>query len=187
MKRILVVLALSTAVPALAQTQQAPQPPAPKPVIETNVVEVKGTIEGLSPDTREVTVRVEGDGLRTFAVKPDVKRFNELKVGDRLSARYQESIVMEVRKAGAAAPKLAAGEQKRVPGKAQRPSGAIVQQEQATVEVKAIDKKTPSINVLTEDGRTVSYKVEHPERLEGLKVGDKIDITYTEALIVIVE
>jgi hypothetical protein len=118
-----------------------------------------------------------------------VKRFNELKVGDRLSASYHEAVAYEVRKAGTAAPKpaVAAGEQARVAGKGPKPSGAIVQQETATVEVKAVDPKAPSITVLTSDGRVVSFKVDDAKRLVGVKVGDKIDVSYTEALIVSVE
>ncbi len=180
MKKTLTVAAALLALPVLALAQQ--------PVVETSEVVVKGTIQALTPATREVTVKTDDGEVRTFAVKPDVKRFGELKVGDRLTARYHEALVMEVRTPGAAAPKSAtpAGET-RVAGKAARPSGAIVEQRVATVEVKAVDPKTPSITVVGPDGHVTTYKVEHPERLQGVKAGDKIDISYTQALIVNVE
>ena len=60
-------------------------------------------------------------------------------------------------------------------------------QQTTTVEVLAIDQKLPSITVKTADGRTVTRKVEDRKNLEGVKVGDKIDITYTQAAIVSVE
>ena len=56
-----------------------------------------------------------------------------------------------------------------------------------TVTVKAVDLQTPSITVVTDDGRTVTRKVENKKNLEGVKVGDKIDITYTQAVVVAVE
>jgi Cu/Ag efflux protein CusF len=180
MTKTLVVLAFSAVLPAFAQEQ------APKPVSESSEVHFTGTIEAISPSTREVTVNVNGK-YHTFAVKPDVKRFDELKVGDKLSGSYHEAILVEVRKPGAPAPAPVSDEPTRVAGQGVKPSGAIVRQERGTVEVKAIDRKVPSITVLTDDKRTVSFKVEKPERLQGLKVGDKIDITYTEALIVNVE
>ncbi|HXY41225.1 MAG TPA: hypothetical protein VEQ10_16240 [Vicinamibacteria bacterium] len=180
MKKTLAVAAAVLALPVLALAQQ--------PVVETSEVVVKGTIQAITPATREVTVKTDEGAVRTFTVKPDVKRFGELKVGDRLTARYHEALVMEVRKAGAAAPKSAtSGTPTRVAGKAVKPSGAIVQQQVATVEVKAVDAKVPSITVAGPDGVVTTYKVEHPERLSGVKAGDKIDITYTEALIVNVE
>jgi len=180
MKKTLAVATAALALPVLALAQQ--------PVVETSEVVVKGTIQAITPATRTVTVKTDEGVVRTFAVKPDVKRFGELKVGDRLTARYHEALVMEVRKAGAAAPRSATpGGEARVAGKAVKPSGAIVQQQVATVEVKAIDTKVPLITVAGPDGTVVTYKVDHPERLQGVKVGDKIDITYTEALIVNVD
>jgi hypothetical protein len=52
-----------------------------------------------------------------------------------------------------------------------------------TVTVKAIDPQLPSITVTTQDGRSVTRKIEDKKNLEGVKVGDRIDITYTQALI----
>ncbi len=180
MKKTLAFAAAALALPMLALAQQ--------PVVETSEVVVKGTIQALTPATRSLTVKTDDGEVRTFAVKPDVKRFGELKVGDRLTARYHEALVMEVRKPGAAAPKSAtpAGET-RVAGKAVKPSGAIVHQQVATVEVKAVDPRVPKITVAGPDGKVTTYTVEHPERLQGVKAGDKVDISYTEALIVNVE
>jgi len=186
MTKIFVVLAVSTALPAFAQAPPAAKDAAkaPQSVSEGNVVHMAGKIVAIDSTTRQVTVEVEGR-LRTFPVKPDVKRFGELKVGDTLAADYYEAVVMEVRKPGAPAPQAASGgEVMRVPGLAVRPSGALVQQQVASVEVKAIDTKTPAITVLTEDARVLTMKVRYPERLKAVKVGDKIDVTYTEALIV---
>jgi Cu/Ag efflux protein CusF len=179
MTNTLIVLGLAFAVPALAQS--------PPSVTDKKVTHVTGTIEAIDSAKREVTVRIDGQ-LHTFAVKPDVKRFSELKVGDKLSAEYHEATLMAVRQPGEKAPQpMASGEIQRVPGQAVNPSGALVAQQVASVVVKAIDHKTSSVTVETSDGRTVTLKAEHPERLKMIKVGDKIDITYTEALIVRVE
>jgi hypothetical protein len=190
MTKTLVVLVVSAALPVFAE---APAPsaqasaPASHSVSEGAVTHVTGTIEAISPTTREVTVRIDGK-LHTFAVKSDVKRFAELKVGDKLTADYYEAVVMELRKPGESAPQAASGgEVMRVPGQGVRPSGALVQQQVASVEVKAIDTKTPAITVLTDDARIVTMKVKHPARLQAVKVGDKIDVLYTEALIVSIE
>jgi hypothetical protein len=52
------------------------------------------------------------------------------------------------------------------------------------VTVKAIDPAVPSITVTTDDGRTVTRKIENKKYLEGVKVGDKIDVTYTESILI---
>ena len=106
----LVVMAALAALPAAAQT--------PAPVSEGSQISLTGTIQAINATTREVTVKI-GDQVHTFAVKPDVKRFGELKVGDTLGFDYHEAVLMEVRKPGAAAPKPASGgDVMRVPGQA---------------------------------------------------------------------
>jgi Cu/Ag efflux protein CusF len=183
--RSLAVLAALAALPAAAQTAAAK--PTPAPVSEGNVMQLSGTIEAINATTREVTVKF-GDVVHTFAAKPDVKRFAELKVGDKLTADYNEAVLMEVRKPGAAAPKPAAGgDVMRVPGQAVRPSGTLVQQQVATVVVKAIDAKTPAVTLQKSDGSLVTVKVAHPERIKDLQVGHTIDVTYTEAFTVRLE
>ena len=45
----------------------------------------------------------------------------------------------------------------------------------------------PSITIQREDGNTASFKVENPKNIAGLKVGDRVLITYTQALAVSVK
>jgi Cu/Ag efflux protein CusF len=63
----------------------------------------------------------------------------------------------------------------------------LSQQLTATVTVEAIDPKVPSVTVTTEDGRTMSFKVDDPKLIEGVKTGDKVDITYTAAIMITVK
>ena len=63
------------------------------------------------------------------------------------------------------------------------PAGTIATQEKMTVTVKAIDATVPSVTVPTDDGRVVTRKIENKTNLENLKPGDKIDITFTRALV----
>jgi translation initiation factor IF-1 len=41
----------------------------------------------------------------------------------------------------------------------------------------------PSVTVAADDGRVVTRKIENKKNLENLKPGDKIDITFTRALV----
>jgi len=52
------------------------------------------------------------------------------------------------------------------------------------VTIDAIDAKVPSVTVKTADGRRMSFKVEDPKNLTGYKVGDNVEVTYTQALAV---
>jgi len=55
------------------------------------------------------------------------------------------------------------------------------------VTVKAIDPDVPSVTVTTDDGRTVTRKIEDKTVLDRIKVGDRVGITYTRALLTNIE
>src|SRR5262245_64927930 len=96
MKKTLVVLAVSLAVPLAALAQ--------KPVTETESVEITAKIEAIDRTSRMVTL-VDKDGdSETIYAGPEVKRFDELKVGDTVTFRYYESVAMNIRKAGEPGP-----------------------------------------------------------------------------------
>jgi hypothetical protein len=179
MKRSLVVLAVLVAVPVVALAQ--------KPVTRTEAVEVTAKIEAIDHTDRAITLKDEAGNLEIVYASPEVKRFDELKVGQTVTFRYYESIAFQIRKPGQPSGLPAVGEPKVVRGEGAKPSATISQQKTATVTIKAIDAKVPSVTVLTEDGRTASFKVEDAKNLKDLKAGDVVEITYTEAVLVSVK
>jgi Cu/Ag efflux protein CusF len=179
MKRTLAVLAVLVVLPLVARAQ--------KPVTQTDAIEVTAKIEAIDKTARLVTLKDKEGDTETIKCGPEVKRFDELKVGDTVTFRYYESIAYSIRKPGQPSGLPAQTEPTVTRGQGARPGGTIAQQETATVTVKAIDPKVPSVTVLTEDGRTVSFKVDDKKRLEGVNVGDKVEITYTEAVMISVK
>ena len=180
LKMTVVALAALCAAPALAQ--------APKPVVQTESVERTATIEAIDHTGREVTLKDKDGRTETMVAGPEMKRFNELKFGAVVTFRYYESTAFSIRKAGQKAPAPVA-DAALTRGTGAKPSGTLSTQATATVTVtvKAIDPKVPSVTVLTDEGKTVSLKIADPKNIEGLKVGDKVDITYTQALMVSVK
>jgi Cu/Ag efflux protein CusF len=179
MKRALAVLAVLVALPLVAQAQ--------KPVTQTEAIELTTKIEAIDKTARLVTLKDKDGDLETIKCGPEVKRFDELKVGDTVTFRYYESIVYALRKPGQPSSLPATAGTKITRGQGDRPGGTIARQETATVTIKAIDPNTPSVTVLTEDGRTVSFRVEDKNNLKDVKVGDKVEITYTEAVMISVK
>lgn len=66
--------------------------------------------------------------------------------------------------------------------KTEKPSGAVSRQITATVAVEAVDAAVPSVTVKTADGNTLSFRVQDKKKLEGVNPGDKLVITYSEAV-----
>ncbi len=176
MKKMLVALAVLVALPLVAAAQ--------KPVTQTDAVEVTAKIEAIDHNARTVTLKDKEGETETIYCGPEVKRFDELKVGDTVTFRYTESIVYAIRKPGQPSGLPQDTGPKVTRGTGPKPSGTIAGQATATVTIKAIDPKVPSIKVLTEDGRTLSFKIEDKKNLKGVEVGDKVEVTYTEALMI---
>ena len=167
------LLTLTLAVPALASAQPS--------VTKSNTQRTSATIQAIDSTTRMVTLKTKDGSEEAFKAGPEITRFNELKVGDTLEVTYVESLVMRVQKPGEAA--TATTGDAALTRNTGQPGGTLGAQVNTTVTVKAIDMAVPSITVVTQDGRTVTRKVEEKKNLEGVKVGDKIAITYTEALL----
>lgn len=183
--KILAVAALAAALawPMAGQEKAAPKAAgAAKQMAAENEASITATVEAIDTAKRELTLKGPKGNVVVMEVPESVTRFPEIKVGDHLSVRYKESLVLEVKKADAAA-KLGmttdAGLQ-RTEGK--KPGGVITRTITATVEVVAVDPAAPSITVRTADGNTYSRRVRDVKNLEGVHAGDKIVIKYSEAV-----
>lgn len=156
---------------------------AQKPLSESAMAEATATIDAIDSTNRIITLKSDDGTIEEMYAGPEVKRFDELKVGDKVTFRYTESLVLQLKKTDqpASSPTIQTGV---VRSSGAKPGGTISQQMKATVIIEAIDQKIPSITVLTAAGNKVTYKVEDRKNLEGVSPGDHIEITYTQALII---
>ena len=167
---------------ALAQAPATPQ----KGEAVVSSVDVTATVTKIDQKTREVTLKAEDGEEYSFVASDDVKNLAQVKQGDVVTVTYAEALAYEVKKGGqAVAPATAVAGGSAAPG--MKPKGAIARQTTVTVLITAIDPKVPSVTFQGPKGNTRTIKVLHPEKLQGVKVGDTVEITYTEALAVKVE
>ena len=136
--------------------------------------------------TREVTLKTADGQETSFVAGPDVKNLAQLKVGDVVKVTYAEAFAYEVKKGG-----TTVGPQTAVAGGSapvgEKPRAAFARQTTATVIITAIDPKVPSVTFKGPAGNTRTIKVMRPEKLQGVSVGDTVEITFTEAITIDVE
>jgi Cu/Ag efflux protein CusF len=162
-----------------------PAAAAQKPVSVSDTVTESFTIEAINSTTRIVTLKDKDGNLEELFCGPEVQRFDALKVGDKVTFRYHESVVSSLRRPGQDARPAESAGVVRTPGT--KPGGTVSQQMTATVTIQAIDPKAPAVTIKTDKGQQMSFRVENAKNLEGYKVGDVVEITYTQALAVSVE
>jgi hypothetical protein len=180
MKKTFVVLTALAILPLAAPAQDI------EADMVGEVVEVTTTIEAIDAENRLITLEDDAGDLVTIYAGPEVKRFDELKVGNQVTFDYYESVLVEVRKPEEGDAPSVTLEAEAVRGEGERPSGAVAEKVTAMVTIKAIDRDVPSVTVLAVDGGTRSFEVD-PGHLEGVEVGDEVVVTYTQALMISVK
>jgi hypothetical protein len=167
---------------ASAQAQQ----PAPKGETIATSVEAKAVVTKVDRDTREITLRTADGQERSLVAGEEVKNFAQIQPGDLVTVAYGEALAYEVKKGGSAvAPETTVAGGSAEPGA--RPAGIIGRQTTVTVVIAAIDRAAPTVTFTGPAGNSRTITVLHPEKLEGVNVGDTVEITYTEALAIRVE
>jgi hypothetical protein len=173
---------LSAALAGAASQDKA----APKQATITGTpVTLTATVEAIDVAGRNVSLKGPKGNVVDVHVPEDYTRFNELKVGDTVKATYNEAMAFTLRKAGTGA--ATSGPTETMVGGAGAKGKGVARQVTVTVNITAIDPKVPSITVKGPKGNVYSLRVQDPKRLEGVAVGDSVEVTYTEALLLTVE
>jgi Cu/Ag efflux protein CusF len=144
-------------------------------------VTAQATVVAIDKAKRMVTLRgPKGNDFNVYADE-HVQRFNELKVGDVVTATYAEALAVSVRKPGLPDP---AKKTEAIVRQKDQLAATATREQTVTVTIQAIDLTAPSVTAKGPEGRTHTFKVKDKNNLRDLKVGDTVDITFTEALLV---
>lgn len=145
-------------------------------------ITVTATIVAIEQSTRTMTVKDDKGIYETIDAPPEMKRFSELKVGDKITARYYANVVVRLKKPNEPAVDVGSGAVTR--GTGTSPSGTAAIQRTLTVTVTAKDPKTSAVTVGAPNGYVYSRKVSDKKTFDALKVGDRLDMTWTDALLI---
>jgi hypothetical protein len=183
MRSIFTVSAAALIVSLLGMTQAQAKDPTGEALISTT--EVTATVVQIDHQTRAVTIKAADGEEISFIAGDEVRNLAQVKVGDVITATYIEEIAWEVHRGGQADLTGTVAGGRAAPG--EMPAGLVASQVVLTVEIIAIDLETPTVTFRGPQGQTKTILVRHPERLEGVKVGDTVDIIYSEAFAIQVD
>ena len=164
---------------------------APAPVVQTEVfsrtesgaLNFTGTITDIDLANREMTLKGPEGRLETFVVDKDVRRFNEAKVGDKVTIDYHLGVTAEVRKPTPDEeqnPLLVMETESRA-GLDADPAARGMRKIRAVVTIEALDRSAQTVTVKGPRGKHFTTRVDHPSRLEKVRIGDTIVMTFTES------
>ncbi|GHD60242.1 hypothetical protein [Jeongeupia chitinilytica] len=180
--KLLLAMMISAAVPVFA----ADDATAPLFAIqEENKLTVQ--ITAIDAAKRKLTVQLPSGELADVDVGAEVRNFDRLKVGDKVTTQISAAIAYEVVKgaAGVRGTTESTDTSRSEPG--QRPGGGWVKTETLTADVVAVNRKTSQIKVKTPDNKIVEANVKNPAALEQIAVGDQISIILRRSIAIWVE
>lgn len=193
MNRLAIVVAMIAAGMSVGTLAQTPPPQggtmaatAPGKGVAANVVEITASVQAVNKAERTVTIKGPHGHVQTVEAGPEVKNFDQIKVGDNVMLRYVEALSLELKKGGGApvARTDSAMAAKAKPG--EKPAAGVGHQIHVVANVVAVDPATQTVS-LKGPKQTVDIHVGDPEQFKLVKVGDQVEATYTEAVALSVE
>lgn len=179
----------ASAVLLLALAGCASTEPPPKPeMTKVNAVQTEATVTAIDQKKRMVTLKFEDGHSTTFKAGPEVRNLAQVRKGDTVRTSYYESLAVRVEKAapGAKPSEKVTSDTARAP-LGEMPAGVITNYVDVTAQVTALDRSRAVATLKGPRGNLVDVKVRDPSTLDNVKVGDMVNVTYTESLAIEVE
>jgi len=180
--------AFSQAVFAQAQAPQAVvlAASAPGKAAMAGTVKVSAVVVAIDASARVLTLKGADGKVVDITVSPEAKKFDDIRVGDTVTAEYARALTLELKPAGGIRSSSSQAASAPAPAGAVA-GGAMAKQVVIMANVTAINAKEGYITLRGPKGNSVDLAVPDPKQLKMVKVGDQVEAVYTEALAITVE
>ena len=159
---------------------------APGAAVAAQTLKVTATITAIDKSTRDITLKGPEGNLVTVTAGPEVKNFDQLKVGDKVNLQYLEALTLELKKGGGMIVSRSekAGAASAKPG--ENPAAGAGRQVTIVADVVAVD---PAKQIVTLKGpqRTIDLRIADAEQFKRIAKGDQVEAQFTQAVAVAVE
>ena len=141
----------------------------------------RATVLGKAP-RRNLTLKLEDGRAETIKVPPELKRFDEIALGDTVEVDLREGLLLEYQPAGSAVAAPAVAVVGAKTGADQVPGGVTAVAVQTTVTVTAIDLGSRIVELEDPEGNKRDVRAGPKLAIEKLKIGDRLVATYVATM-----
>jgi len=149
-----------------------------------SVVTASAIVEKVDKATRTVTLKLANGETREVVASDEVKNFDRIQKGDKLEIKYAEALTLELKKDGKAVVARQDSETIKRAAPGQMPGGVAKRETKITAEVTGIDAAKKVVFLKGPKGNVVALDIHDPEQMKLIKMGDKVEAVYTQALAV---
>lgn len=147
----------------------AQTPPKPEAAAIVTASEARAVVEDVDKQARQVLLHLPENTLLTLTVPPDVKGIDKLKPGDQVAVKYYDATILHLAKTDAAP----TAQPKVTPG-----NGEV----QGVRTVVAVDPSRGTVTLADANNHVETLSLPDQPIVKTLKPGDKVDVTYKEAI-----
>jgi hypothetical protein len=159
---------------------------APGKGVAERVAQITASVEAVDSANRTVTLKGPAGDIVTLPVGPEVRNFDQIRVGDLVVVRYLDALTLELMKRGTAKRERTERDVTERARPGERPAAVEAHEVQVVADVIALDPQTQTVT-LRGPTRVVDLRVHDPAQFELVAVGDQVEATYTEAVAISVE
>ncbi|KAB2934537.1 MAG: hypothetical protein F9K25_04200 [Candidatus Contendobacter sp.] len=169
-----------------ATSQATTQSAAPEMAVG-EVVTATFKVQAVDLDKRLVTLKDKAGKVFTIHVGEEARNLPQLKVGDRVVAKYYEAVAVSLTKdlTGGVTEKKETISAERTP-LGQKPGGAVRNNVDIVANVIAINKKTRKVTLKGPE-RAITVKAPQDVDISQVKIGDQVRVNYVEEFAIAVE
>jgi len=163
-------------------------PAQPMKTIESTA-KITATVERIDYVKRLLSLKSPSGQMVTVEVDPAVPNLDRVKVGDRVLATYREAIGAQIRSSASGEPaSVRVSADVAEPG--ERPGASATSTVLVPVTIASVDSANDLVSFYGGDGLVRAIRVQTDEArafIRQLRVGDHVEVTFTEAFAISVE
>ncbi|HEX5033218.1 MAG TPA: hypothetical protein VFW62_01945 [bacterium] len=189
MKRSILALAIiSAASLPLGLQAEEKKSAAPEAAVRTEYNTITAKVLEVDHANQTLTLQQDDGSTVKLTVDAKVKNFKNIKKGDLVKVEKMESLALSlIKKEKGEKPSAEVVTEAQTAPVGSKPSAEVVKARQITAEVVKVDVSKSLLELKGPAGNILAIKARDPKNLEGIKKGDMIAATYTEAVAVSVE
>jgi len=167
----------------IAQAPAAPNAMVVDALVTDNLFQLyEGTVTKIDKKTRTIFFK-NSEGESKFVAGPEIKNFDQIKTGDRLSVTYEIAVAIELIKTksdGIRSKVETSTELTSKPG--EKPTRTISNTTTIIADITNVDRAKKLVSVKGPSGKVTVVTVKNPLLLADVNVGEQVRVIYFDAM-----
>ena len=167
----------------MAQSPAAPNAMVVDALVTDNLFQLyEGTVTKIDKKTRTIFFK-NSEGESKFVAGPEIKNFDQIKTGDRLSVTYEIAVAIELIKTksdGIRSKVETSTELTSKPG--EKPTRSISNTTTIIADIINVDRAKKLVSVKGPSGKVTVVTVKNPLLLADVNVGEQVRVIYFDAM-----